>query len=756
LIPLIITFNNQNKITEPGYYSVDTKNPENTTRLIENIRAEKGKLSGLIHLAPLNNKPMELNMSTNRWREKLDRDVKGLFNLVKAMEADLRDGAQSTGALVFGATQMNGLFGLEAKGDGIFPGQGGITGFLKALRHELPQIKIRCLDLPLGISPQNAAAILADEFLAEEKSCEIGRSGGTRITLDLKEKPLNDSQKELTVDSDWVILIVGGARGIGALVAKDMARRYKPTLIIIGRSALPIEFENPVISGLNDPKAIKKILMDKKKSEGQEIKPAQIEIQFQNLMKEREIRRNLADLKKIGAKVEYLSVDVRNEKIFKEKIESIYKTHGRMDGIIFGAGVIEDKLAKDKSKESFDRVFDTKADGAFILSKYLKPDKLKFLVFFSSISGIVGNKGQTDYAATNEVLNKLALYLNRKWPCRVVSINWGPWASTGMVSPDLEKEFSRRGIPLLNPETALKKMNEELRLGQKEDAEIIIASLPGIKPGERNGIETTRVFSLEKDAYLRDHMIKGKPVFPMAMAIEWMHDVLVDTWPEMPAVTFQDFKIQKGIIFESLPMDVHMKIIPDHTGLQEKKNVEIYLSTDINRRIPNYKTKAHISKNSQKEIKTGQFQLISPKKLNMSIKDIYDSWLFHGPLFQHIRHVKEISPDGITGIVEITTTPRETPSKKNSPINPMLLDCALQFLLIWTRQCWNTTALPISFQSLSYRGDLSHGSFECHAKVNYQVKNQMLRSDLTLSNEDGKSVLAWEGIEAFCSRDWNA
>ena len=50
----------------------------------------------------------------------------------------------------------------------------------------------------------------------------------------------------------------------------------------------------------------------------------------------------------------------------------------------------------------------------------LDPAKLKFLSVFASITSRYGNRGQSDYAAANEVLSKLACDLDRRWPGRVV------------------------------------------------------------------------------------------------------------------------------------------------------------------------------------------------------------------------------------------------------------------------------------------------------------------------------------------------
>ena len=76
-------------------------------------------------------------------------------------------------------------------------------------------------------------------------------------------------------------------------------------------------------------------------------------------------------------------------------------------------------------------MFDTKVDSALILSRHLRPEGLRLLVFFTSVAGVFGNRGQADYAAANEVVNRLAMQLDRRWEhTRVVAINWGPWENS--------------------------------------------------------------------------------------------------------------------------------------------------------------------------------------------------------------------------------------------------------------------------------------------------------------------------------------
>ncbi len=146
--------------------------------------------------------------------------------------------------------------------------------------------------------------------------------------------------------------------------------------------------------------------------------------------------------------------------------------YGDPVGLIHGAGFIKDKLIREKTAESFDRVLGTKVDGALNLIRLVRPEALKFTAFFSSIAGRFGNVGQSDYAAANEILNKLAQWLDRRWPGRVVSVNWGPWSGVGMVS-QLEGHLGRRGLGMIAPEIGRTLLLDELRYGHKGDVEVI-------------------------------------------------------------------------------------------------------------------------------------------------------------------------------------------------------------------------------------------------------------------------------------------
>jgi NAD(P)-dependent dehydrogenase (short-subunit alcohol dehydrogenase family) len=154
-------------------------------------------------------------------------------------------------------------------------------------------------------------------------------------------------------------------------------------------------------------------------------------------------------------------------------------SHGEVAGLIHGAGLIKDKLIRQKSVESFDRVLETKLDGALNLIRLVRGDSLKFTALFSSIAGRFGNVGQSDYAAANEILNKLAHWLDRRWSGRVVSLIWGPWSGVGMVS-QLESHLGSRGLGMISPESGGSLLTNELRFGRKGDVEVIYSGELGI------------------------------------------------------------------------------------------------------------------------------------------------------------------------------------------------------------------------------------------------------------------------------------
>jgi NAD(P)-dependent dehydrogenase (short-subunit alcohol dehydrogenase family) len=174
-------------------------------------------------------------------------------------------------------------------------------------------------------------------------------------------------------------------------------------------------------------------------------------------------------------------LDVRDSAAFETLIHSVYDRHGRIDGVIHGAGIVEDCMFVGKSPESFQRVFDTKVGPALVLARALRPESLRFLFFLSSLAARYGYAGGTDYSTANEVLNSLARKLDREWEARVAAIGWGPWSGIGIAThypPELLKE---RGLVFHSVEIGVRSFVNELLFGSKGEPEAY-HYIPGDKP----------------------------------------------------------------------------------------------------------------------------------------------------------------------------------------------------------------------------------------------------------------------------------
>lgn len=100
--------------------------------------------------------------------------------------------------------------------------------------------------------------------------------------------------------------------------------------------------------------------------------------------------------------------DVSNQQTVQRVITEIRDTCPRIAGVANGAMVLKDTLLADMSLEQMEQVLKPKIDGSNYLAEALHDDKLDFFVMFSSLSAVVGNAGQANYAGANAYMQSLA------------------------------------------------------------------------------------------------------------------------------------------------------------------------------------------------------------------------------------------------------------------------------------------------------------------------------------------------------------
>jgi NAD(P)-dependent dehydrogenase (short-subunit alcohol dehydrogenase family) len=456
---------------------IDWSSPSAIESAVAQVRSE-GPIVGIIHALPLKSLRAQAAAAPD-WVARISADVRGLFLLAKATASDLESAARSGGACLIAATAMGGRF--AAKGSAavdFFPGDGGVAGLVKTLAREWPTVRCRVVDFSPHATCETIAAQLADEVFVNDGFPEAGYERDRRIRLHSLASPLVRKSPTLELNPGEPVLISGGARGITALVAAELARTWRPTLLMVGTTPLPESGESADTNGLNGEAELKAALHARFRHEVQPAGPAQIELAYQSLKHAREVRENIELLRQAGSTVAYAQADVRDKSALAQVLARWRARYGEPVGLIHGAGLIKDKLIREKSIESFDRVLETKLYGALNLIRLVRQSSLKFTVLFSSIAGRFGNVGQSDYAAANEILSKLAHWLDRRSSGRVVSVIWGPWSGVGMVS-ELESHLGKRGLGMISPNEGPSLLVDELRYGQKGDVEVILSGKLG-------------------------------------------------------------------------------------------------------------------------------------------------------------------------------------------------------------------------------------------------------------------------------------
>jgi len=374
-------------------------------------------------------------------------------------------------------------------GIGAFPSltglrSAGLHGFFRTVAREYPQTTARVVDLTDTRPAAVADALIAELHSADSAPVVVHTASG-RHGLEMTEIPLpasgGDGAAEasaLGLDSDAVVLLVGGARGITAQLATRLAWISRCRIELIGSTPAPVT-EDPVTATARTTAELRAVLAARA---GGEAKPAEINREAELILAQREITATLEELVACGSEAHYRSVDVRHPDELIQTVKEIHTEHGRLDGVVYAAGVIEDQLIPEKSGDSFERVYGTKTVGASALLSALKelPEGPSFTVLYGSISAVLGNRGQADYAAANDALESLGATWATRTGRRALTVHWGPWAPSGehsgMVGPELAREYARRGVGMVDPAEGTASLLRELAWGDPDVRAVVYTS----------------------------------------------------------------------------------------------------------------------------------------------------------------------------------------------------------------------------------------------------------------------------------------
>ena len=641
--------------------------------------------------------------------------------------------------------------------------QGGNSGLVKTIGLEWPDVFCRNIDIEPGMEAPVAASLIMDELLDPNMEIkEVALTENTRNTIAAEEMaPAPDSLDHVTVTSDDVFLVTGGGRGITSTCINKLAQYGNPKFILVGRSSASLP--EPVwAKGIADEKELKKEISGQLQQEGKKPTPAEVQGIFQQIISKREIEQTLAELTAKGSAAIYFQADVRDTKQLEQIVKEARLKMGEITGVIHGAGVLADKLIEQKTEQDFEQVFSVKVGGLLSVLEVLPPEKLKFLLMFSSVAAFYGNQGQSDYGLSNEILNKLALYIAKHYrQCKTVAYNWGPW-DAGMVSLEVRKLFEEKNVAIIPPAYGAELFVSELSSIYSGNGQVVIGSplpLPPvqIKP-ECRKYTIERQLKLADNPFLADHVISGNAVLPAVNAIDMIMSGARQLYPGLKVAAIEDSRVLKGIVFDKKFSE---NFVLELTELKKDKEEILFEGILYSRpkneeRRMHYKTRVLLSRHLKPS------PVIPVEDLDKSpgiVKGevLYENGtLFHGPSFRGITEVLKMDSNEL--IVKCLIKPVSEQVQGQFPIsdtNAFIMDVEFQGMLVWAKHLFSSASLPVKLTKAEFYKPLQFNT-EYFVLFKMRSANEMIMSaDVYSCDKEGNICVGLTGAEIVLSKELN-
>ena len=149
-----------------------------------------------------------------------------------------------------------------------------------------------------------------------------------------------------------------------------------------------------------------------------------------------------AAIRDAGGRAEAMKCNVAEDEESAAFVKTVLEKYGRVDILVNNAGITRDNLIVRMTEEEFDAVLDTNLKGAFHMIKHLTRTFMKQrygkIINISSVSGILGNAGQANYAASKAGLIGLTKSVARELASRNVCVNA---VAPGFIQTDMTEKL---------------------------------------------------------------------------------------------------------------------------------------------------------------------------------------------------------------------------------------------------------------------------------------------------------------------------
>jgi NAD(P)-dependent dehydrogenase (short-subunit alcohol dehydrogenase family) len=409
-------------------YRINPQDPEHYRRLLAAIAADGIRIEQVLHLWTCDSSAGDVSSA-----EELERSqVHGVYSLLFLVQA-LTQGQENARPLDLQVISTCSQCVLPD--DGIAYEKGPVLGFLRTVPQEIPWLNCGHVDLPPDDARVNVARILA-EIQTATRDREVAYRLKERWIPRLQRVDfLQQERHELPFKHGGMYLLSGGLGGIGVEIAKYLLKQYEAKLLLVGRTPLA-------------PTSTRNVNGERTNVSGR------IKV--------------YRELEQLPGEIHYEAVDVGELAGLRQAVD---EARGRwrcdLDGVIHLAGIYQERLLTEETRETFAGVLHPKVFGTWALSQLLEDKPGKVFISFSSLNSFFGGALVGAYSAANSFLDCFTQHQRRKHSVRSYCVGWSMWDELGMSRGYSMKELTRsRGYYVIAERQGLYSFLAALRLDQ--------------------------------------------------------------------------------------------------------------------------------------------------------------------------------------------------------------------------------------------------------------------------------------------------
>jgi enediyne polyketide synthase len=510
------------------------------------------------------------------------------------------------------------------------------AAFAASVHLERPDLRLRVVDAAPTADPVALAECVVGELQTGAAYSLAGYDERLvrRVPRPRVQEAAERTRRPLSWSPEDVFLVTGGAKGITAECALELATATGARMALVGSSPGPGDEGSEPGGG--------------------------------------EIGRTLERFEQRGLQARYYRCDVSDRAAVTALVARVRAELGAVTGVIHGAGSNVPRRVEQAPLEAARKEVGPKVLGASALCEALQDAPPKLIVGFTSITGVTGMPGNAWYGFANESLDLILRRFAAANPetgavCAAFSI----WGEVGMGARlGAADQLARMGVAAIPTDEGVRRFLGLVESDPGHSQVVVAARLRGLdtwgrEPGARPvadrfleevvhlepGVEAVARarLGLDTDAYVADHVYNGTHLLPTTFGLEAMAQAVALALgrERLGPLRIDDVRLERPVVVDpesGARIEVRAEVLE-----RESAGGELRVKAAVGAEQTGF-TRDHFSAtfvlDGEREAPVEEVQL-PPSALDIRpAEDLYGRLLFQGARFQRIERVHVLDSEG--------------------------------------------------------------------------------------------------------------